>query len=330
VLCQGPIGEENTVVADSLFVLIGSRPHTDWLPAEIARDRRGVVLTGEELPDRDDWPLERRPFSLETSMPGVLAAGDVRHASVKRVAPAVGEGSIAIWQVQTSSPTSGCAPDGRPATQQPDDLCQVRPPLGLPTPRRPASHHRRPQLLGRRLSLPAAVSSKVAGSNPLYLWRRRLRAVPVDLSSVMPDRLATLDALVERSQEVLDAASLKARVILRTGAEFGWEFVSLGPLPEGIASAGLFMLPARSRPTPHRHPNSIQHMRRLSGEARVHLTLGDEVLDRSVGADEPWVVIQADATHQIDVGDGEFVVISFHTVPQEELLEVTETGQRHY
>jgi thioredoxin reductase (NADPH) len=100
VLRQGPIGEENTVVADSLFVLIGSRPHTDWLPAEIARDRRGFVLTGEELPDRGDWPLERRPFSLETSMPGVLAAGDVRHASVKRVASAVGEGSIAIQQVQ--------------------------------------------------------------------------------------------------------------------------------------------------------------------------------------------------------------------------------------
>jgi thioredoxin reductase (NADPH) len=100
VLRQGPAGEEHTVVADGLFVLIGSRPHTDWLPAEIARDRRGFVLTGDELTDRGDWPLERRPFTLETSMPGVLAAGDVRHASVKRVASAVGEGSIAIQQVQ--------------------------------------------------------------------------------------------------------------------------------------------------------------------------------------------------------------------------------------
>jgi hypothetical protein len=147
---------------------------------------------------------------------------------------------------------------------------------------------------------------------------------------MLPERLAALDAVVERSRAVLDAASLKARTKLRTGEEFGWEFVSLDPLPEGIASAGLFVLPARSRPTPHRHPNSIQHMRRLSGEARVRLTLGDEVLDRSVGADERWVVIEADATHQIDVGNQEFVVISFHTVPQEELLEVTETGQRHY
>jgi hypothetical protein len=71
-------------------------------------------------------------------------------------------------------------------------------------------------------------------------------------------------------------------------------------------------------------------MRRLSGEARVHLTRGDESLDRSVDAEEPWVVIERDTTHQIDVGDREFVVISFHTVTQEELLEVTETGQRRY
>jgi hypothetical protein len=154
--------------------------------------------------------------------------------------------------------------------------------------------------------------------------------VPLDLSSMKAQRLAALDALVERSQEVLDAASLKARAMLQTGEEFGWHFVSLDSLPEGIASAGLFVLPARSRPTPHRHPNSIQHMRRLAGEARVRLTLDDEVVDRLVGADERWVVIQADATHQIEVGDREFVVLSFHTVPQAELLEVTETGQRHY
>jgi hypothetical protein len=154
--------------------------------------------------------------------------------------------------------------------------------------------------------------------------------MPLDLSATMPQRLAALDAVVERSQEVLDAAALKARAMLQTGEEFGWHFVPLAPLPEGIASAGLFVLPPRSRPTSHRHPNSIQHMRRLAGQARVRLTLGDQALDRLVGADERWVVIQADATHQIVVGDREFVVLSFHTVPQEELLEVTETGQRHY
>jgi quercetin dioxygenase-like cupin family protein len=154
--------------------------------------------------------------------------------------------------------------------------------------------------------------------------------MPLDLSSMMPERLAALDALVGRSQEVLEAASQKARGMLRTGEEFGWEFVPLASLPEGIESAGLFVLPALSRPTPHRHPNSTQHMRRLRGEGRVRITLGEEVLERSVGPDEPWIVIEADATHQIDVGAREFVVISFHTVPQEELLEVTETGQRHY
>ena len=96
MLRESAIGEESTAAADALFVLIGARPHTDWLPVEIARDERGFLVTGDELPDGHDWPLERRPLSLETSMPGVLAAGDVRHAFVKRVASAVGEGSIAI------------------------------------------------------------------------------------------------------------------------------------------------------------------------------------------------------------------------------------------
>ncbi len=101
VLRQRATGEESRVAADALFVLIGARPHTDWLPAEIAREGRGFLLTGEELPDDHPWPLERRPFSLETSVPGVLAAGDVRRSSVKRVASAVGEGSIAIQVVQS-------------------------------------------------------------------------------------------------------------------------------------------------------------------------------------------------------------------------------------
>jgi thioredoxin reductase (NADPH) len=94
-------GKEETVSADALFVLIGAHPHTDWLPPEIARNAQGFLLTGEEFADGDAWPLERRPYSLETSIPGVLAAGDVRHSSVKRVASAVGEGSIAMQLVQT-------------------------------------------------------------------------------------------------------------------------------------------------------------------------------------------------------------------------------------
>ena len=88
-------GEEETVPAVGLFLMIGAHPHTDWLPAEVSRDPRGFILTGGELPPQA-WPLERSPFGLETSMPGVLAAGDARHGSVKRVASAVGEGSMAI------------------------------------------------------------------------------------------------------------------------------------------------------------------------------------------------------------------------------------------
>jgi thioredoxin reductase (NADPH) len=99
VLRDESTGDETSVAADALFVLIGARPHTDWLPSELARDERGFVLTGEDLPERLAWPLPRRPFSHETSIPGVLAAGDVRHASVKRVASAVGEGSIAAQLV---------------------------------------------------------------------------------------------------------------------------------------------------------------------------------------------------------------------------------------
>jgi thioredoxin reductase (NADPH) len=94
-------GQEDSVAADALFVLIGARPHVGWLPPEIARDAHGFLFTGADLKGHD-WPLaERRPLSLETSMPGVLAAGDVRHASVKRVASAVGEGAIAVQLVHS-------------------------------------------------------------------------------------------------------------------------------------------------------------------------------------------------------------------------------------
>jgi thioredoxin reductase (NADPH) len=87
-------GAEETVGADALFVLIGSRPRTDWLPAELAKDEYGFLLTGDDVARA--WPLERQPFPLETSMPGVLAVGDARQGSVKRVAAAVGEGAAAV------------------------------------------------------------------------------------------------------------------------------------------------------------------------------------------------------------------------------------------
>jgi thioredoxin reductase (NADPH) len=94
-------GDRETVAADALFVLIGADPHTAWLPEEIARDEHGFLLTGYDIPSVRSSPTETRMLSLETSMPGVFAAGDVRHGSVRRVASAVGEGSIAIQQVST-------------------------------------------------------------------------------------------------------------------------------------------------------------------------------------------------------------------------------------
>ena len=94
-------GERETVAADGLFVLVGALPRTDWLPEQIARDQDGFLLTGPDLGDTQGWPLERPPMLFETNMPGVFAVGDVRHGSVKRVASAVGEGSIAIQLVHS-------------------------------------------------------------------------------------------------------------------------------------------------------------------------------------------------------------------------------------
>jgi thioredoxin reductase len=85
-----------------LFVLIGSQPRTDWLAGTLARDRWGFLLTGPRIDEAEagrEWPLDRPPALLETSTPGVFAAGDVRSGSVKRVASAVGEGALAITLV---------------------------------------------------------------------------------------------------------------------------------------------------------------------------------------------------------------------------------------
>jgi thioredoxin reductase (NADPH) len=96
----GNSGQIEKVEANSLFVFIGAEPHTDWLAGLVDRDERGFIMTGNDLL-RDGkrplgWPLDRDPFLPETSVPGIFAAGDVRHGSVKRVASGVGEGSIAV------------------------------------------------------------------------------------------------------------------------------------------------------------------------------------------------------------------------------------------
>jgi thioredoxin reductase (NADPH) len=93
-------GDTTTVPACSLFIFIGAQPKTEWLAGLVERDKQGFVLTGPDLKRNgklpSSWQLEREPDLLETSVPGVFAAGDVRRGSVKRVASGVGEGSIAI------------------------------------------------------------------------------------------------------------------------------------------------------------------------------------------------------------------------------------------
>lgn len=94
-------GTQERLPAASVFIFIGALPRTDWLEGVLARDDRGFILTGPDLrmvPDgQPRWPLpDREPFLLETSLPGVFAAGDVRHESIKRVASAVGDGAMAV------------------------------------------------------------------------------------------------------------------------------------------------------------------------------------------------------------------------------------------
>ena len=98
-------GSTRAVKADALFIFIGASPHTEWLDGALAVDDHGFLLTGPDLHDgpAPSWPLDRAPAWLETSMPGVFAAGDIRHGSTKRVAAAVGEGSTAAMLVASVS-----------------------------------------------------------------------------------------------------------------------------------------------------------------------------------------------------------------------------------
>ena len=102
-LLHNDTGAKETVNASCLFIMIGAEAKTDWLDGVVARDERGYILTGPDLKANGKrcygWHESREPFLLETSVPGVFAAGDVRHNSVKRVASGVGEGSIAIMFV---------------------------------------------------------------------------------------------------------------------------------------------------------------------------------------------------------------------------------------
>ena len=92
-------GRLDRVAADGLFVMIGARPGTEWLPPDVERDSYGFVRVGNDL--QDAWSLDRPPQPYETSVPGLFAVGDVRSGSVKRVASAVGEGSVVVSQVHS-------------------------------------------------------------------------------------------------------------------------------------------------------------------------------------------------------------------------------------
>lgn len=94
-------GKVEVLPATALFILIGAQPRTDWLAGVVERDSQGFIRTGPDLASGANrrpkgWPLERDPFLLEASVPGIFVAGDVRYGSVKRVASGVGEGSIAV------------------------------------------------------------------------------------------------------------------------------------------------------------------------------------------------------------------------------------------
>lgn len=110
-------GETERLASDGLFIFIGADAETGWLPAEIALDQRGFILTGADVQVAGAWPLERDPYLLETSVPGIFACGDVRSGPVKRVAAAVGEGSMAIAFVHQYLQAPSELPSGAAGTK---------------------------------------------------------------------------------------------------------------------------------------------------------------------------------------------------------------------
>jgi len=96
---QRDTGATEKIDATALFILIGGEPKTEWLEGSVARSKDGFILAGPDLPPNSGWPLERDPMLLETSVPGVFVAGDVRWGSVKRMASAVGEAATAVHLV---------------------------------------------------------------------------------------------------------------------------------------------------------------------------------------------------------------------------------------
>ena len=162
----------------------------------------------------------------------------------------------------------------------------------------------------------------------------------VDLTPQMGSRLRALDALIEGElRPLIDEAVDAARRMLATSQEpFGWQFIDVGSgdFPDGIRSVAVFILPAGTCPPGHHHPNSTQHMRVLAGRATVTLrSTGSpaqhDPVRYGVGAQRLWLVIPQGVEHELEVMSGEaLVVLSFHTVAQEDLLEVSSAGERTY
>jgi thioredoxin reductase (NADPH) len=114
-------GLEEELEAHAVFIFIGAVPRTSWLGDVVATDRRGYVLSGPSVMQRDGsrpvgWSATRDPLWLETSVPGIFTAGDVRHRSIKRIASAVGEGSMAVQFIHTHLRGSVLAPAPAMAT----------------------------------------------------------------------------------------------------------------------------------------------------------------------------------------------------------------------
>jgi thioredoxin reductase (NADPH) len=138
-------GETEQAPAAGLFILIGAQPFTGWLPEAIRRDQWGFILTGPDT--GQDWPLRRPPFLLETTTPGVFAAGDVRRGSMKRVASAVGDGSTAIRLIHDYLTLAPTVPEGHESRLQATERSGVacwHPLISGPGPRRarPAASRR--------------------------------------------------------------------------------------------------------------------------------------------------------------------------------------------
>jgi thioredoxin reductase (NADPH) len=89
-------GTEEEVKAGAVFIFIGQEPRTDWIADLVETDERGFILTGSDITSLQGWTADRDPLPMETSVPGIFAAGDVRHGSTKRVATSTGEGATAV------------------------------------------------------------------------------------------------------------------------------------------------------------------------------------------------------------------------------------------